>query len=382
MSAGINFDAHLAPYAAHSAASRGRRHAEEAPGSRSEFQRDRDRIIHSTAFRRLEYKTQVFLNHEGDLFRTRLTHSIEVAQIGRTLARSLRLNEDLVEATALAHDVGHTPFGHVGQDVLNELMKDFGGFEHNLQSLRVVDHLEEHYGAFDGLNLTFETREGILKHCSLNNARELGALGQRFIDRTQPSLEAQLTNLADEIAYNNHDIDDGLRSGLLTMAQMEEVELFARHRHAVEQAYPGLAGRRALYETIRRMITDMTADVVATSQALLLEAAPGDIDAVRAAPPLIRFSDRMRAETTALKRFLYANLYRHFQVNRMRVKASRVVRELFEAFLKEPVLLPFDYQVADGNAHQQARKIADYIAGMTDRYAIREHRRIFSLDEL
>jgi dGTPase len=378
----MNFDAHLAPYAAHSSTSRGRRHAEEAPGSRSEFQRDRDRIIHSTAFRRLEYKTQVFLNHEGDLFRTRLTHSIEVAQIGRTLARSLRLNEDLVEATALAHDVGHTPFGHVGQDVLNELMKDFGGFEHNLQSLRVVDHLEEHYGAFDGINLTFETREGILKHCSLHNARELGELGQRFIDRTQPSLEAQLTNLADEIAYNNHDIDDGLRSGLLTMAQMEEVELFARHRHAVEQAYPGLAGRRALYETIRRMITAMTADVVATSQALLDDAAPGDIAAVRASPPLIRFSAGMRAETTALKRFLYANLYRHFQVNRMRVKASRVVRELFEAFLAEPVLLPFDYQVAPGERHSQARKIADYIAGMTDRYAIREHRRIFSLDEL
>jgi dGTPase len=377
----INFDAHLAPYAAHSAQTRGRRHAEEAPGSRSEFQRDRDRIIHSTAFRRLEYKTQVFLNHEGDLFRTRLTHSIEVAQIGRTLARSLRLNEDLVEATALAHDVGHTPFGHVGQDVLNELMQDYGGFEHNLQSLRVVDHLEEHYGAFDGLNLTFETREGILKHCSLNNARELGALGQRFIDRTQPSLEAQLTNLADEIAYNNHDIDDGLRSGLLSMAQMNEVELFARNRHAVEQTYPGLPGRRALYETIRRMITAMTADVVATSQALLREVAPADIDAVRAAAPLIRFSPEMRAETTALKRFLYANLYRHFQVNRMRVKASRVVRELFDAFLAEPVLLPFDYQVA-GNQHQQARKIADYIAGMTDRYAIREHRRIFSLDEL
>jgi dGTPase len=382
----INFDAHLAPYAAHSSASRGRRHAEDAPGSRSEFQRDRDRIIHSTAFRRLEYKTQVFLNHEGDLFRTRLTHSIEVAQIGRTLARSLRLNEDLVEATALAHDVGHTPFGHVGQDVLNELMKDFGGFEHNLQSLRVVDHLEEHYGAFDGLNLTFETREGILKHCSLNNARDLGMLGQRFLKRTQPSLEAQLTNLADEIAYNNHDIDDGLRSGLLTMAQMDEVSLFARHRYDVERLYPGLPGRRALYETIRRMITAMTADVVATSQALLLEMAPQDIDAVRAAPPLIRFSAEMRAETTALKKFLYANLYRHFQVNRMRVKASRVVKELFEAFMAEPVLLPFDYQVTEGDTavreHHQARKIADYIAGMTDRYAIREHRRIFSLDEL
>jgi len=375
----MNFDAGLAPYAAHSSQSRGRTHAEAGPGSRSEYQRDRDRIIHSTAFRRLEYKTQVFLNHEGDLFRTRLTHSIEVAQIGRTLARSLRLNEDLVEATALAHDLGHTPFGHVGQDVLNECMKDFGGFEHNLQSLRVVDHLEEHYGAFDGLNLTFETREGILKHCSLNNARQLGELGQRFIERSQPSLEAQLTNLADEIAYNNHDIDDGLRSGLLTMQQMEEVELFARLRRQVEQQYPGLQGRRALYETIRLMITAMTADLVETSRQRLLDAGVNSIDDVRAAPPLIRFSDTMRAETTALKRFLYANLYRHFQVNRMRVKASRIVRELFEAFLTDPVLLPDDYQVA-GDPVKQARKIADYIAGMTDRYAIREHRRIFSLD--
>jgi len=374
-----DFDAGLAPYAAHSAQSRGRTHAEPGPGSRSEYQRDRDRIIHSTAFRRLEYKTQVFINHEGDLFRTRLTHSIEVAQIGRTLARSLRLNEDLVEATALAHDLGHTPFGHVGQDVLNECMKDFGGFEHNLQSLRVVDHLEEHYGAFDGLNLTFETREGILKHCSLNNARQLGDLGQRFIERSQPSLEAQLTNLADEIAYNNHDIDDGLRSGLLTMAQMEEVELFARLHREVEARYPGLPGRRALYETIRLMITAMTADLVETSARLIAEAAPATIDDVRAAPPLIRFSDAMRAETVALKRFLYANLYRHFQVNRMRVKASRIVRELFEAFLADPVLLPGDYQV-QGDPHKQARKIADYIAGMTDRYAIREHRRIFSLD--
>jgi dGTPase len=378
----IDFDAHLAPYAAHSSKSRGRHHAEPPAGSRSEFQRDRDRIIHSTAFRRLEYKTQVFLNHEGDLFRTRLTHSIEVAQIARTLARSLRLNEDLVEAVALAHDLGHTPFGHVGQDVLNECMKDHGGFEHNLQSLRVVDQLEEHYGAFDGLNLSFETREGILKHCSLTNARQLGELGQRFIDKKQPSLEAQLANLADEIAYNNHDIDDGLRSGLLTMKQMEEVELFARLHRQVVQQYPGLPGRRELYETIRLMITAMTADLVETSAALLLDAAPKSIDDVRAAPPLIRFSPRMREETTALKRFLYANLYRHYKVNRMRVKASRIVRELFDAFMTDPVLLPPDYQEAPGDTLKQARKIADYIAGMTDRYAIREHKRIFSLDEL
>ena len=378
----MDFDARLAPYAAHSSKSRGRTHIEPPAGSRSEFQRDRDRIIHSTAFRRLEYKTQVFLNHEGDLFRTRLTHSIEVAQIGRTLARSLQLNEDLVEATALAHDLGHTPFGHVGQDVLNDCMKEYGGFEHNLQSLRVVDHLEEHYGAFDGLNLTFETREGILKHCSLTNARQLGDLGQRFIDKKQPSLEAQLANLADEIAYNNHDIDDGLRSGLLSMKQMEEVELFARLHHQVVQQYPGLPGRRELYETIRLMITAMTADLVEESCRLLKEAAPQSIEDVRNGPPLIRFSTKMREETTALKRFLYANLYRHYKVNRMRVKASRIVRELFDAFMTDPVLLPFDYQVASGDTMKQARKIADYIAGMTDRYAIREHKRIFSLDEL
>lgn len=382
MSVGSDFDARLAPYAAHSAQGRGRAFAEPPAGSRSEFQRDRDRIIHSTAFRRLEYKTQVFLNHEGDLFRTRLTHSIEVAQIGRTLARSLHINEDLVEAVALAHDLGHTPFGHVGQDVLNECMRDYGGFEHNLQSLRVVDSLEEHYGDFDGLNLMFETREGILKHCSAANARQLGELGERFLNRTQPSLEAQLTNLADEIAYNNHDIDDGLRSGLITMAQMMEVDLFARFHHEVEAKYPGLPGRRALYETSRRMITVMTADVVATSAALILDAAPKSIDDVRSAPPLIRFSDEMKLETTALKRFLHANLYRHYQVNRMRVKASRIVNDLFDAFMKDPVLLPPDYQVVDADPARQARKIADYIAGMTDRYAIREHRRIFSIDEL
>jgi dGTPase len=378
----MDFDARLAPYAAHSSRSRGRRYPEPPAGARSEFQRDRDRIIHSTAFRRLEYKTQVFLNHEGDLFRTRLTHSIEVAQIGRTLARSLRLNEDLVEATALAHDLGHTPFGHVGQDVLNECMKDHGGFEHNLQSLRVVDELEEHYGAYNGLNLMFETREGILKHCSLNNAKLLGPVAVRFIDRTQPSLEAQLTNLADEIAYNSHDIDDGLRSGLITIEQLEQVEFFARLWRDVQQAFPGLSGRRAIYETLRRLITALADDLIATSSALIADAAPNSLDDVRAAPPLIRFSDPMRKDATELKRFLRENLYRHYKVNRMRVKASRIVRELYAAFMAEPVLLPPDYQDKSGDVGKQARKIADYIAGMTDRYAIREHRRLFSLDEL
>jgi len=373
---------HLAPYAAHSDGGVGRRHPETAHASRSQFQRDRDRIIHSSAFRRLEYKTQVFLNHEGDLFRTRLTHSLEVAQIGRSLARNLRLNEDLVEAISLAHDLGHTPFGHVGQDVLNECMRDHGGFEHNLQSLRVVDELEEHYGAFNGLNLMFETREGILKHCSLTNARLLGPVAERFINRSQPSLEAQLTNLADEIAYNSHDIDDGLRSGLITIEQLEQVDFFARLWRDVQDKFPGLSGRRAIYETLRRLITALADDLIVTSSVLLAEAAPADIEAVRASGPLIRFSDGMRKDATELKRFLRANLYQHYKVNRMRVKASRIVRELFDAFMAQPVLLPPDYQDKSGDLNKQARKIADYIAGMTDRYAIREHRRLFSLEEL
>jgi len=378
----MTFDDRLAPYAAHSDGGAGRRYAETPHASRSQFQRDRDRIIHSTAFRRLEYKTQVFLNHEGDLFRTRLTHSLEVAQIGRSLARNLRLNEDLVEAVALAHDLGHTPFGHVGQDVLNACMHEHGGFEHNLQSLRVVDELEQQYGAFDGLNLMFETREGILKHCSLANARLLGPVAQRFIDRTQPSLEAQLTNLADEIAYNSHDIDDGLRSGLITIAQLEQVDFFARLWRDVQDAHPGLTGRRAIYETLRRLITALADDLLATSGALLADAAPRHIDDVRNGPPLIRFSDAMRRDATELKRFLRANLYRHYQVNRMRGKASRIIDDLYRAFMADPVLLPPDYQCADGDVTAQARKIADYIAGMTDRYAIREHRKLFSLEQL
>src|SRR5476651_242042 len=372
----------LAPYAAHDDRSRGRRFAEPGPAYRTEYQRDRDRIVHSTAFRRLVYKTQVFVNHEGDLYRTRLTHSLEVAQIARTIARVLKLNEVLSEAICLAHDLGHTPFGHAGQDALNECMKDFGGFEHNLQSLRVVDTLEEHYGAFDGLNLMFETREGILKHCSLAHARELGPVAQRFIDRTQPTLEAQLTNLADEIAYNSHDIDDGLRSGLITIAQLEEVEFFGRLWRDVQTAFPGLSGRRAIYETLRRLITALADDLIVTSTSLLEDAAPRSVDEVRTSPPLIRFSDAMRRDATELKRFLRANLYRHYQVNRMRVKASRIVRELYDLFMADPVLLPPDYQDKSGDTGRQARKIADYIAGMTDRYAIREHRRLFSLDEL
>ncbi|HYD94274.1 MAG TPA: deoxyguanosinetriphosphate triphosphohydrolase [Noviherbaspirillum sp.] len=381
----MEFETNLAPYAARSTASRGRRFAEPAPASRTEFQRDRDRIIHSTAFRRLEYKTQVFVNHEGDLFRTRLTHSIEVAQIARSIARNLRLNEDLVEAISLAHDLGHTPFGHAGQEALNDCMKDYGGFEHNLQSLRVVDELEEHYGAFDGLNLMFETREGILKHCSVANARKLGDVGQRFLDRKQPTLEAQLANLADEIAYNNHDIDDGLRSGLLTMAQLDEVDFYARHRTEVARNYPGISGRRAIHETIRRMINALIVDLITASRARIDAAKLESFDDVREAPPLITFSDEMNREAAQLKRFLRQNLYQHYQVNRMTSKARRIIRELFEAFMLEPRLLPPDYQVAastEGSVHRQARKVADYIAGMTDRYAMREHRRLFTVEEI
>ncbi|HYD59713.1 MAG TPA: deoxyguanosinetriphosphate triphosphohydrolase [Noviherbaspirillum sp.] len=383
----MDFEADLAPYAARSAASRGRRFPEPAPPSRTEFQRDRDRIIHSTSFRRLEYKTQVFVNHEGDLFRTRLTHSIEVAQIARSIARNLRLNEDLVEAISLAHDLGHTPFGHAGQEALNGCMKDYGGFEHNLQSLRVVDKLEEHYGAFDGLNLMFETREGILKHCSAANAKILGDIGQRFLNRKQPTLEAQLANLADEIAYNNHDIDDGLRSGLLSTAQLDEIGFYARHRKEVELSYPGISGRRAIHETIRRMINALVVDLINTSRSRIGAAQLKSVDDVRAAPPMIAFSDEMNREAVQLKRFLRQNLYQHYQVNRMTSKARRIVQELFEAFMQEPRLLPPDYQVGAHRSEDsevlraQARKVADYIAGMTDRYAMREYRRLFTVEE-
>lgn len=369
----------LAPYAVRGENSRGRMHAEAPPTARTEFQRDRDRIIHSAAFRRLEYKTQVFLNHEGDLFRTRLTHSLEVSQIARSMARSLRLNEDLVEAISLAHDLGHTPFGHAGQDALNECMKDFGGFEHNLQSLRVVDLLEERYGAFDGLNLMFETREGILKRCTQEEARALGEIGERFLKNQQASLEAQLTNLADEIAYSNHDIDDGLRSGLLTTVQLEQVGLYRRWQFEVESSMPGIGARRVIHETVRRMINAQIEDAIRTSEQNIARANPKNIEDVRNAFPLIAFSDAMRSETTELKFFLHENLYRHYRVNRMTSKARRVIIELFDAFAKDPGILPQDYQVKNGKQDEQARKIADYIAGMTDRYAISEHRRLFDM---
>jgi dGTPase len=367
----------LAPYACDPARSRGRLHAESAAPTRTEFQRDRDRIVHSTAFRRLVYKTQVFLNHEGDLFRTRLTHSLEVAQLGRSIARSLGLNEDLVEAIALAHDLGHTPFGHAGQDALDDCMKDHGGFEHNLQSLRVVDALEERYPRYDGLNLTFETREGILKHCSRANAekleaREPGGVGRRFLERTQPSLEAQLCNLADEIAYNAHDIDDGVRSGLLTLEQLEEVALFDAYREETLREFAQLQGRRVLYEAIRRMLSAQVYDVIAATGAAIETAAPQSADEARHARPLVMFSPDMAARSTGLKRFLFANLYRHPQVMETTGHARQVVRDLFAAYMNDPQQMPADFAAREDTA----RAVADYIAGMTDRFAGREHERL------
>lgn len=369
----------LAPYAAHPEQSRGRSHPEPAPYGRNQFQRDRDRIIHSSAFRRLEYKTQVFVNHEGDLFRTRLTHSLEVAQIARAIARNLNLQEDLAEGIALAHDLGHTPFGHAGQDALNDCMKAHGGFEHNLQSLRVVDYLEQRYAEFDGLNLSFEMREGILKHCSVKNARMLGDVGERFIKKQQTSLEAQLTNLADEIAYNNHDVDDGLRSGLITLEQLSEVQIFAEHLQQVKKLYPALEGRRLIHETVRRMINAQVVDLSRQSAQLITGAAPRNIDEVRSNPPLIAFSDAMRKQQNELKRFLRTQLYQHYRVNRMSAKARLIIRELFAVFIEDPALMPDEFRAYAEK--DQPRAVADYIAGMTDRYAIREYRRLFAIEE-
>jgi dGTPase len=372
------------PGACDPAQSRGRRIPEPPAPTRTEYQRDRDRIVHSTAFRRLVYKTQVFLNHEGDLFRTRLTHSLEVAQLGRSVARTMGLNEDLVEAIALAHDLGHTPFGHAGQDALDECMRNHGGFEHNLQSLRVVDELELRYPEFDGLNLTFETREGILKRCSRAEAQRLEArepdgVGRRFLDVTQPSLEAQLTNLADEIAYNTHDVDDGFRSGLLTLEQLNEVPLFVRLRDEALADHPRLQGlppRRLVHETLRRMLSQLIYDLIAASSDSIAKVTPTDIEAVRHAGSLMCFSDAMRQESIELKRFLFANLYRHPQVTATTARAKEVVAELFAIYLDRPTEMTEDFALAT----DRPRAVADYIAGMTDRFALREHLRLTGLE--
>ena len=390
---------HLDCFACDPAQSRGRRFFEAPAPTRSEYQRDRDRIVHSSAFRRLVYKTQVFLNHEGDLFRTRLTHSLEVAQLGRSIARSLNLNEDLVEAIALAHDLGHTPFGHAGQDALNECLKNHNpnsaGFEHNLQSLRVVDSLEERYPTYNGLNLTFETREGILKHCARRNARQIearepGGVAQRFINQDgidqpwqQPSLEAQLANLADEIAYNAHDIDDGVRSGLLSLEQLQQVSLFRQHCSDALAQHPTLKGRRLLFETIRLMLSAQVYDVMAATRQAIDKAAPPDVDAVRKQSPLVCFTPAMAGQSADLKKFLSHNLYRHPQVLEKMNQAQQVVRDLFSAYMADPARMPkahvnrFDRnEIPHSSSEKPERVVADYIAGMTDRFAAKEHERL------
>lgn len=392
----------LVSYACDPAHTRGRKYFEADAPTRTAFQRDRDRIVHSTAFRRLVYKTQVFLNHEGDLFRTRLTHSLEVAQLGRSIARSLNLNEDLVEAIALAHDLGHTPFGHAGQTALNACMAQHGGFEHNLQSLRVVDRLEERYPDFDGLNLCFETREGILKHCSRTNAVALegiepqfsdgkGGVGARFLTNSQPSLEAQLCNLADEIAYNAHDIDDGVRSGLISMDQLQELPLFEGFRQQALFEHAILAdpahSRRLLYQSIRLMLSAQVYDVIAATQAAIDAANPQCVDDVRTAPPLVCFSVEMRERSQSLKAFLMHKLYRHPQVTQNMALAQQVVRDLFAAYSQDPhemqaghAVLPLhDVRIDQVKDTQRMRTVADYIAGMTDRFAAREHERLTGL---
>jgi dGTPase len=376
--------AHWAPWASDPARSRGRRIAEPELDAAQAYQIDRERVVHCTAFRRLVYKTQVFINHEGDLFRTRLTHSLEVAQLARAMARTLGLNEDLVEAIALAHDLGHTPFGHAGQDALDECLRAAdaasGGFEHNLQSLRVVDSLEQCHAGFDGLNLSFETREGILKHCSRAHVarleqREPGGVARRFIAGTQPSLEAQLVNLADEMAYNAHDIDDGVRSGLVTLPQLRQVPLFARCHDKALTAHPALAHgnpRRLLAESIRAMQSALAADLVDTTRAALRRQAPADADAARRESALVAFSPPMREAGAELKRFLFAALYRHAQVLGSMQRARQVVAELFDAYRQRPHELPPEYAAQP----RHSRAVADYIAGMTDRFALREHQRL------
>ena len=384
-----SYSGFLTAYACDDRNSLGRSYIEETPVYRNNYQRDRDRIIHSAAFRRLEYKTQVFVNHEGDLFRTRLTHSLEVAQIARSVARELGLHEDLAEAISLAHDLGHTPFGHAGQTALNQCMKDHGGFEHNLQSLRVVDSLEEKYADFSGLNLTFESREGILKHCSQNNAKKLGVVGERFLNKTQPSLEAQLTDLSDETAYNNHDVDDGLRYGLIAIDDLLKIELFRKQHDIVTKRYSCLNDRQLIHEIIRRMINVMVVDLIDTSRDNIENIKPESITDVRQQPSsLMAFSKEMSEQKLELKHFLRTNLYQHYRVHRMSMKASSIITALFDAFMNDPKTLPTEALKhcnsleKDESDDDIARGVADYIAGMTDRYAIIEYERIFNPRQL
>lgn len=381
-----NHSLNFAPYACHPDASRGRLFVEEESNSRSIFQRDRDRIIHSTAFRRLEYKTQVFVNHEGDHYRTRLTHSLEVSQLARSMCRSLGLNEDLAEALALAHDLGHTPFGHAGEDALSEVMEPYGGFDHNAHTIKILTSLEHRYAAFDGLNLTWETLEGIAKHNGpvKNAPRELAEYNKRH-DLELASFasgEAQVASLADDIAYNNHDIDDGLRAGLLTVKQLDEVEPVARIFHEVKKKYPDINEMRLTHEAIRRLINRMVTDLITQTRRNIEEHKIKTVADIRGlGKTLVFFSQEMRKTNNELQKFLMRNMYRHYKVNRMASKAGRVVKDLFEFFLNEPECLPDAWRnITDGKGTTKtAAVVADFIAGMTDRFALDEYRRVFDV---
>ena len=377
-----NIENNLASYALKSKDSKGRKYKEEIPKLRTEFQRDRERIIHSTAFRRLEYKTQVFVNHEGDMYRTRLTHTIEVAQISRAASRALMLNEDLTEAISLAHDLGHTPFGHAGQDILNKCMKDFGGFEHNIQSLRVIEKLENKYASFSGLNLCFETREGILKKCSKTRAKDLGEVGRRFIDKKQSSLEAQLTNVCDEIAYNNHDIQDGVKAKKIFIEQLETLPIFSNQMKIVLKKYPKLNGSKIINETVRLIINLLINDLISNSNENIINKEIINSDDVRNCDSLvIGFSDEIKMLNMELKRFLYSNLYKHPDVIKMTDQANLVIENLFSAYMNDIKLIPNDYiqyNLLKINSGFKERVICDYIAGMTDRFAQLEYTKIFN----
>jgi dGTPase len=383
----------MKPYACSSADSRGRLHDEPESKTRGAFQRDRDRIIHSAAFRRLEYKTQVFVNHEGDSYRTRLTHSLEVSQIARSVCRYLGLNEDLGETLALAHDLGHPPFGHAGEDALKEMMAPFGGFDHNAQSLRVVTKLEARYADFDGLNLTWETLEGVVKH---NGPLVKKGVRQEDLPRgildyvssqdlelsTYASAEAQVAAIADDIAYNNHDIDDGLRAGLFTIDDLVDVPLVGPVFHEVRKLYPDLDMSRTIHESVRRLIGAMVQDLLRVTQSRIDAASPATAADIRALnEPVAQFSENMRANDKALKSFLFENMYRHYKLNRMTSKGRRVVKDLFQLLLAEPECLPTEWRVQAGKpgSRETAELVCDYIADMTDRLALDEHRRLFDL---
>ena len=375
------FEKNLASYSLKSSNTIGRKYKENPPKRRTEFQRDRERIIHSTAFRRLEYKTQVFVNHEGDMYRTRLTHTIEVAQISRAVARALKINEDLTEAISLSHDLGHTPFGHAGQDILNECMKSFGGFEHNIQSLRIVDKLENVYPNFSGLNLCFETREGILKKCNKARAEKIGDIANRILNKEQSSLEAQVTNLCDEIAYNNHDIQDGIRAKKIFLEQLEEVPIFKDQMVITLEQYPKLSKSKIVNETVRRIINLLITDLISNSEKNILEhniETPQDVKNFD--KQIIGFSEKIKMENITLKRFLHKNLYQHPDVKIMTDRAVKVISDLFEAYLNDINLLPQEYlkyNLEKINKKSKERVVSDYIAGMTDRFALKEHKKLY-----